>query len=159
MKAGLVTAILLYLSTIAQQALPERMAILGSRPDFLCLAAVMLGLLLRPVGAIWTGGISGLLHGAVAGANLWQYALTRMLGAYTVSRIGETDIEIGPILGAIIVGVGTLGTYLIFMFLAPPSSLGTYFQATIGTALYNCVLALPMFSVLRRILKSRSSGV
>lgn len=157
MKAFAVSAVALWVAAILQQALPDRMALGAARPDFLLILAICLGLLLPSPGSMIAGFFTGLLQGALVGANLAQFVLSRMLTAWIASRVAELEIEIGIVLAALFTGLGTLFAQVLMMFLAPPRSLETYIAATIGSALYNAVLAVPVYAALRPLLrKSRA---
>lgn len=153
MKAFIVATITLWLAVVFQQALPDRMAVFGARPDFVLTAAICLGLLLPAPGCIIVGFFAGLGHSATIGANLVQYVFSRSLASYGASRISELEIEIGGILAAVAVLVGTLGAQLVMMFLAPPRSVGGFIGDTIQTAIYNAVIAAPLYVGLSQFLK------
>ena len=155
MKAFAVSLVALWLAAVCQQALPDRLAIFGARPDFLLVTASCLGLLIPAPGSIVVGFFAGLIHSAMIGANLAQYVLSRMLASYTASRIGEFEIEIGALLaGAATLGI-TIGAQLLMMFLAPPRSLSGYIGDTIQSAIYNAVIAVPLYAALRPLLKPK----
>ncbi len=153
MKVALTTIGSLFVALIMQQALPDRISILGARPDFILIVTLSLALLTRSPASIVIGFWGGLLHGAMVGANLGQFVVTRMLTAYAASRLNDFDIEIGVVLGSIFIGIGTIAAQLVMMFLAPPRSLGGFLGDTIAMAMYNAVLAVPIYAILRRILR------
>ena len=153
MKAFLVGAITIWIMAILQQVLPDRAAVLGARPDFLLTATLCLGLLIPAPQSIAVGFFTGLFQGAMVGANLAQYIVTRMVSGYVASRVSELEIEIGPPLAALCIAVGTVGAQILMMFLAPPRSLGGFIGDTIETAIYNGVIAMPLFAVLKPLLK------
>ncbi|MBL8061144.1 MAG: rod shape-determining protein MreD [Chthonomonas sp.] len=155
MKAFAVSLVTLWLAAVCQQALPDRLSILGARPDFLLVAVSCLSLLIPAPGSIVIGFFGGLMHSAMIGANLAQYVLSRMLAGFSASRIGELEIEIGSLLAAATTLAITLGAQLIMMFLAPPRSLGGYIGDTIQTAIYNAVIAIPLYAVLSPLLKPK----
>lgn len=155
MKAFGVSVITLWLAVVLQQALTERMAIFGARPDFPLIAAICLGLLIPSPGSIFVGFFAGLTHSAMIGANLFQYVFSRLVASYGASRFSELEIEIGALLAALSAFVGTLGAQLIMMFLAPPRSVGGFIGDTIQSAIYNAVIAAPLYAAIRPILKEK----
>lgn len=148
----------IWIGAVLQVCLPTRISIMGAQPDFILLFVSAISLLVTPRLGMFTGFVGGLLQSATLGVNMWQFILTRMLDGYVSSRIGESDLEIGVVLGAIIIAVSTLATRLFYVFVAPPPSIGAYIGATIGCALYNFVVALPIFALFRLILRSKSAG-
>ncbi len=157
MKQFGVCALVLWIAAVLQQALPDRMAILGARPDLMLVAVLTLGLLIPAPGSIAVGFFGGLIQGALVGANLAQYVLTRMVTGYVASRLTELEIELSAPMAGLFVALGTLLAQIIMMFLAPPRSLGGFIGDTIETAIYNAVIAIPLYAVMRPILKSSRS--
>lgn len=157
MKTFVIGAITIWVMAVFQQVLPDRVAVLGARPDFLLTATLCLGLLIPAPGSISVGFFTGLFQGAMVGANLAQYILTRMVAGYAASRLSELEIEIGPPLAALFVALGTIAAQILMMFLAPPRSLGGFIGDTIQMAIYNAVIAVPLFAALRPLLKSSRS--
>ncbi|MES1227514.1 MAG: hypothetical protein ABUL72_02525, partial [Armatimonadota bacterium] len=51
----------------------------------------------------------------------------------------------------IVAGGGTLLTQFVVFFAAPPADRLGFVRATIGTALYNGVLAYPVYALIRRL--------
>jgi len=143
----------LYLALVLQQALPDRISVLGARPDFILVVTIALALLTRAPSSIVVGFWGGVIQGAIVGANLGQFVITRMITAYAASRLNDFEIEIGVVLGAIFIGIGSIVAQLLMMFLAPPRSLGGFLGDTIAMAVYNAVLAVPIYAILRRILR------
>lgn len=153
MKYVGVSALALWLAMIAQMALADRMVILNARPDFILTTALSLSLLAPAPGQIWIGFASGVLQGILGGANIVQYVLTRIIACYGVGKAADLELEFGIVLGAVTVVLGTLVAQLLLMFIAPPRSILGFVQDTIAGAVFNGVLALPIYGVLRLALK------
>jgi hypothetical protein len=144
--------VVLWLSAVFQQAVAYRWEILGARPDFFLIAISGFSpFMLRYQGTL-AGFAAGLLHGAIAGANLMAYIVTRAFGGFVGAWINE--LRFVPTAGVVMLttAVVTVITRLAFLFLAAPSGLGDYLTATILTAVYNGVLVWPLYALLKRIL-------
>jgi rod shape-determining protein MreD len=115
-------------------------------------------LLSTPLGGAWAGFFSGLLQGALAGANLTAYVISRILPAFGIAWMSDLDIRIAPAVAGLIVAAATLVSQLLLMFLAPPPQILSFLGATIGTAMYNGVLAIPVYSLLRRLFKGKEGA-
>ena len=148
---GLKVAGCLYVAALLQSGASYRMDVFGARPDFLLLCGMVLPLVFRPKQGAIIGFFAGVLHGWVTGVSLTVYALVRMVFGYGISRIGKSGYAIDLKVAWAIVTVGSLLSQLIILLLAPPADKGAYIRATIGTALYNGVLALPFFLIARRV--------
>lgn len=104
---------------------------------------------------ILAGFFVGLLEGSVAGANLWQYVLTRVLVAAAISSIAEGGIERNFYTSALFAGCCVICAEITFMFLAPPPQVLQFLGDTIRTAVYNGVLAMLLYALFNRILSPR----
>jgi rod shape-determining protein MreD len=149
-----ICVVVLYLAAAAQQAL-ARWTFLGGAPDYTVLALSALCLFTSPKAGAVLGFFDGWLYSALDGSNMWQYVLTRTLGGYLISRIADSGIE-RSLFSAVLAGfLGVLFCRLSLMFLAPPPALASFLGDTIRTAVYNGVLAMPLYAALNRIVGPR----
>ena len=152
---GLKVALCLYIAAVLQTAAAYHMDIFGARPDFLLLTGTLLPLFLPPVGGTVCGFFAGALHGWVTGVSLTAYALVRMAFGYAAALFGRSGFEIDLKVAVGVVAAGSFLTQCIVFFVAPPADKAAFFRATIGTAAYNAVLAVPFFVVARRVFEPR----
>lgn len=156
LRATLLSIPLLYGAAILQQALAPRMAIFGVQPDFFLILLVPLALVAPASVAAPLGFASGVIHGAVAGANLPHYAISRGVAFFAAILSRGVGLEIGLPLAGLLVGLATVIAQIVLMFLAPPPAITPFLAATMGVALYDGVLALPIYALLRRSLRSKA---
>lgn len=150
---SIVALLLLWLGAAVQFALAPRLAIFGCPPD-LALAVVLPASLVAPrSGATVLGFVAGVLQGGIAGANLTHYAISRAFAGFCGSWARGMLAEPHGLLVFLHAAIGTLIAQLLLMFLAPPSEIGRFLFATIGTAVYNGVIAIPVHAVLRRTVR------
>ena len=153
-KGVFLTVVGLWLAGGCQQSVSHRLAIAGIPPDFLL---VVLGCLsicgTRRSGAV-TGFFAGLIQGAISGANFAQYGLSRIVAGFLTGWLNALELEANAIVAFLAVVGTTLISQLLLMFLAPPSAsrIFSFLLATMGSAVYNGVLAIPFFVLLKRIL-------
>jgi rod shape-determining protein MreD len=143
--------VLFYLAAALQQSIAYRMGVFGTRPDFLLVALSALSLMGTRRQSVWYGFVAGLLMGSISGANLGQYVASRTVAGLLFGWATVLDFQAGWIttfLGA--AGV-TLVAQFSLMLLAPPSGIGGFVADTIRMAMYNGVLAMPVYALLRRI--------
>ncbi|MBI3721194.1 MAG: hypothetical protein HY248_01460, partial [Fimbriimonas ginsengisoli] len=145
-------AAIMWTAAVLHQALSFRLVIFGARPDLLLVVGLALCLLMERRQAAWVGFASGVLMGAMAMANLASYVVSRTLTSYGVSYSEELELRSSPWGAGAVCAAGTILANLILMFLAPPPLIGPFLGATIRTAVYNGVLAVPVFLLLRRAL-------
>lgn len=152
MKVFLVSAILFWLAAGAQESIAPRLAIASVTPNFLIVTLGSIALFTsRRTGAI-TGFVAGLLEGAAAGANLGAYVVSRTVTGFVTGWFTDLEFEANAILPLLAVAIATLCAQILLMFGAPPPQITRFLLATIGSAMYNGVLAIPLFLVLKRVL-------
>jgi hypothetical protein len=139
-----------WLSAVADQGLAPRIQMFGASPSFLLVTAVVLSLFSRPAGGAFWGFLSGLLFGALSGANLVAYVISRTITGFCVSSTRILGIDVGAILAMVIVFFATIFSSAILIFLAPRPDFANFLGATMISAIYNGVIAVPFYSLLKR---------
>lgn len=143
------------LMAILQRSLVPWISIFGAKPALGLMFAGCCSLLVRPGAGAATGALTGLWEGCVAGANLTHYFFSRTVTCFLTSLARSVDVEFGVILCAIVVAIMTLCGELLYMLLAPPPDITRFIQDTIGSAMYNGVLAIPTYAFLRKVAKPK----
>jgi cell shape-determining protein MreD len=149
-RAAWLFALLLWICGGLQEGLSTRIQIGGGQPDFLLIAAVCGGLLLPGRGALIVGFIAGVIHGAIVGANQWQYILIKMLVAWAASLTIELRFQRNAAVAGLAVAVLTLVANILFMFLTSQADIAGFLKATIISAVYNGVVALLVYLPIER---------
>lgn len=143
--------ILIAVAAILELSWAPYLAVGGASPDFLLLLVGAYAAVAPPPAATWMGFGCGLVYGALSGANLTSYVLSRTLAAYLGSSLRRLHLEFSLFL-SVLLAVGVVASArVILMFLAPPPSIPEYLRDTMGTAFYNGVLALPVCALLRKL--------
>lgn len=147
----LVVVVAFVVGAFAKPMAEGQMAVLGARPDLLAVVAFVAALRLRPRGGVSLGFLAGLVTGALAGANMAHWIVSRVLAAFVLGWVGRSQVALSPpVVGAAVAGA-TLGSQLAFMLLAAPPDIGGFLKATIGAAIYNGVLAVFFDMLLGRV--------
>jgi rod shape-determining protein MreD len=133
-----------------QQTLPERLAILGAKPDFLLLFTSLVALTTTRPKAALTGAAAGVVHGALAGVSLAAYVSSRAVAGFCAawSKTLRYEVSLGTV--AAITFAATMFADIVWLLIAPQAGIGAFLGATIGTAVYNGFLAIPVYALLRR---------
>lgn len=151
MKAGVAFVVCLYLFAVLQQTLPARIAILGARPDFLLLLSIVYSFFLpRSLGAGF-GFLCGMFHGALAGVSIAAYISSRSIAAFCAAWSKDLRYELNLAAVAFVTGITTVVAELTWLLISPQPGIGAFLGATIGTAVYNGVLAAPLYALLKRV--------
>jgi rod shape-determining protein MreD len=151
--AVIAAALALWCSAACQQALATRLSIWGFRPDFLLLATSLFCFFVPRRSAIYVGFFAGLVHGALTGIHMAAYVISRSL----VGFFGSVSRHLGVEPTLLVVGITTLILTLlaqtVWMFLAGPKGVASFLGDTIRSAVYNGLLSMPLYALLRRFLK------
>lgn len=147
---------LFWLAAVSQQALAPSLALGAVRPDFLLVVSLVLSIQARTTGALTLGFVAGVIQGALAGANLTHYVLSRVGAGAALAGLKSLGIEVSGLMAGVLVAAGTVVAQILLMFLAPPGAILPFLGATIGTALYNGVLGALLHALLKRFISPRS---
>ncbi|MBL8086687.1 MAG: rod shape-determining protein MreD [Chthonomonas sp.] len=142
-------------AAILQFGLAPSLNLWGIRPDFLLVFLGCFALRTRPSAGAGLGFFAGLVQGAMAGANTTHYILSRSITGFVVSLSRQSGLEFGPVLTALTVMATTIVARIAFMFGAAPPGIGEFLKDTISMAIYNGVLALPVYLVTRNVGKPK----
>jgi rod shape-determining protein MreD len=146
-----VAAVALWFGAVLQQSV-GRYGIAGARPDYILVMLSCLCLYASRSGGALAGFFAGLLSGAITGANLTQYIFSRSVAGFADAWARNLGLDANALTAALNSFFMTLVAQLILMFFAPPPGIATFLGATIGSAMVNGVLAVPVHALLRRIL-------
>jgi hypothetical protein len=137
---------LIVIATIFQMGILDRYLLLGAQVQLPVVVVCCLALVSRPAAGGALGLLSGVLTGALSGATLTHYALGRILAGYFLGTKSETPQSLSS--AGLWCAAGTLISQGILLLLAPPPAIGPAVGATILTAVYNGVAAIPVFALI-----------
>ena len=141
-----------YVAAVLQQAVAPRWVILGVSPDFFLAFLTPIAMFSTARPSVITGFYFGLLQGALPTANIAHYVLSRSVAAFCVSASNGLRLNPSVWIAAATTAVATLLAQLLWMFMAAPPNIGAFLGDTIGSAMYNGVIAMPMYALLRKVL-------
>ena len=146
-----------WVAAILQMAVVPRLQLGAAAPDLLLVVALVAAVFFPPSKAAVLGFVAGVLHGGVAGADLAHYAVSRTIVAFAVGYLSGLDLNVKPWYVGLTVLGGTLVAQFLMMIPAPPVEFGSYVTATILSAMYNGVLAIPIYALIRRSLSPQKN--
>jgi hypothetical protein len=152
LKGGAVCAVTLFVAAVLQQALAYRLSLLGAEPNFMLVALAVLGMFANRTGGMTLGFADGLIVGALSGANLQHYVASRTVTGLMLGWTSNNELPRSTPAAGLVAAAATLFAQLILMFLAPPHSIGAFLADTIRGAVYNGVLAIPVYALLKKFL-------
>ena len=147
-----IVAVTLWLSAALQQSLARRFSFWGFEPDFLLVAMSCLSMFCNRAGAASIGFLSGAIYGAISFANMSQYVISRTVAAFLAGWANDLNLQGSGMVAAVTTAATTVGARLILLFLAPPLLITPFLGATIRSAVYNGVLAVPLYLLLKKVM-------
>lgn len=150
-KIVLLTLLLLYLAAAFQSGWWNHWVVVGCQVDAYLILVGVLAVRLDVSGSGAGGFGAGVLQGAMAGANLTHYALSRLVaGALTAWIARVLGPKSWPVALASI-GIATLVGQILLLFLAAPSNISGYLIETLKTVAINVLIGAAVHGALNRI--------
>jgi len=143
-------AALFYVAAVCDQAASAGQLFGASGPDCLTVVALVVAVLTRPAIGAAAGFIAGLFSGAIVGANLAHWIITRTLAGFFVSIAVKIRIEVNTFVACLSVFLGVLGARVAYLLLTAPPGLGPLLGQGVISALASGLLALPVYALLSR---------
>ena len=151
-----VALVLFFLMALAfcltQHSVLFRWTFLGAQPDLLALLALGVALRSGPAVGASAGFFCGALRGWAAGAGLTAAAASLALVGFAAGYLSRFEVKPTSLVIGALVAVGTLVARFLALLVAPPSDIPSYLTATIGSAIMNGVLAVPLDAVWKRLI-------
>lgn len=144
-----------WIAAALQQAAAPHMTIAGASPDILLVVALSSAVFFEPVIGAVLGFVAGMLHGGVTGADTASLTVSRTLVSYAAGYVSRLELDVRPWYVALVVFGGTVVSHLLMMIPAPPPEVWPYLRDTIVSAMYNGVLAIPLYAFMRRTLRPK----
>lgn len=151
-KGWVIAVLLLWVAGACQWSLAYQISLGQVGPDFLLAVAVTVGLFANRRCGAGIGFMAGVIHGAVAGGHMAAYTVTRTLVGFLVGWFAGMEFEGNTTVAFIVTAAATVFTQFVFLLLNPRGAIFAALLATIGSAVYNGVLAIPLYALLRRVL-------
>lgn len=143
--------LLVVIAAALQGNLTQLIAIKGVQPDLLLVCVVAIGVQSHfEQAAIW-GFLVGWLSGSLVGVSLGSFIITRTALAMLLASLEARIFRGNPALWAGCAFVGTLLCETFFYLLSPHASTMRWLYTTLGTAVYNTVLVLPIGWLVNRL--------
>ena len=151
------TFVLLFFAVVLQLSIMSQITILGGHPNLLLVALVCVALLRGAMTGAIAGFCAGLLADSGVFATLGFTALLLTLAGYWTGRYGETtgrDRAHAPLLSiAVTTLLYQIAALVLRYMLGQNAPGGEIFAGLVPTMLLNLVLTLPVYALVRRLLK------
>jgi rod shape-determining protein MreD len=153
-KGWVVAILLLWIAGAAQEAIAFQISFGGISPDFPLIVVICVGLFSDKRSGAVLGFLAGVIHGAIAGGHMAAYAVTRTLVGFLTGWFNGMEFEGNAAVAFVVTAAATLCTQITFLLLNPRGAILPFLLATIGSAMYNGVLAIPLYALLTKVLDS-----
>ena len=144
----------LFLAAMAQSVWADAMQIRGARPDFLTATAILGALFCDANGGAALGFAAGLIYASLAApphGGFGGLIVSRTLVAAAIGWLDERVFRDNALIAVALVAGGTALAEGLFFLFAPQPHVTHWAKAVLSTTLYNTVLALPLYFLLRRL--------
>jgi cell shape-determining protein MreD len=160
---GVRLGLTLFVAALAQSLYADAMRIGAAHPDLLLLVALVGSLFCDVNGSAALGFIGGLLYAAKAApphGGFGSLIVSRTLVCAGVGWLEERVFRDNPFFAIVLTGVGTALAGVLFALFAPQAAAPQHnvllWARNLSlTTLYNTVLALPCYLLLRKLLRFR----
>jgi rod shape-determining protein MreD len=146
------TGIVILLAIAVQGVWSHRMQIGFAMPDFSLLTLGCLALLTNPAGGAWTGFFIGLLQGAMVAQMVGSHILSRMGAGFLAGWIPVRFERKNPLMPVLVCMLVVGMSEMLLYVLAPSHDFNHWVLRMTGKAIYNGLLALPAYALLKRFL-------
>lgn len=141
----------LYIATVLQMSVAPRVSIFGIGPHFPLLFTAVFSLKSSRLGTTAIGFFAGLCEGALAGVNMAHYVISRTVAAFFGGSAQGLGFQPATSTAAFVAVAVTFVAQLMLTFLAPAGGFGRMLGDTIGSAIVNGALAVPLFALLKKL--------
>lgn len=148
--------VVIWILAAAQATVAPHFEILGSRPDFLLTFLGCMSLFLHRSGSGVLGFFCGLTYGCLSGVHLFACIFSRTVAGFLAPAGKRLGLEVTPLVVAATVFGVTIVAQLLWLFLAAPKGVLSFLGDTIRSAMYNGLLSVPLYALLRKFLRPAS---
>ncbi|MDO8585977.1 MAG: rod shape-determining protein MreD [Armatimonadota bacterium] len=155
MKRTLIAIFLLIVAGALQSRAADQMKISGSAPDFLMAATIAMGLLLDPaLGAVFGFG-AGLVQASIVGLSFGGFIASRTLLGFGVGSLRLWFFQENPLVLVAACLLGTIACEGLLFLIEPVRSSSAAIAQLPMESVYNAVLALVCYFLMRRAMEPR----
>ncbi|HLK56921.1 MAG TPA: rod shape-determining protein MreD [Chthonomonadaceae bacterium] len=158
LRRRLICALALFLAALVQSAWADAMRFHGAKPDFLVLVALLGAMFCEANESAALGFFAGLLMACLAApptSGFGSLIVSRTLVAFGVGWLEERIFRDNALIAVIVAACGTALAEGLFFVFTPQHHIGHWLRGVGLTTLYNALLALPLYLLIRRCLGPR----
>jgi rod shape-determining protein MreD len=138
-----------------QSQVSDRIAIFGSRPDFLMAAIMAMALVIDPALGAVVGFAAGLVHASIVGLSFGGFIVSRTLLGFAVGSLRSWVFQENLIILSATALLGTLACESIYFLIEPARSGSAALAQLPMESVYNAVLAVVCYRLVRRTMEQQ----
>ena len=145
----------LFLAALLQSVYSDSLTFGGAHPDFLLATAIVGAMFCTPNGGATLGFFAGLLHACLAApphGGFGSLIVTRTLAGFGVGWLEDRIFRDNALIALALVALGTTLAEGLFFIFAPLRNVAHWARGMGLTVLYNTLLAIPLYLLIRRLL-------
>ena len=150
-KGWIIAIILLWVAGSGQQSVAYQLALIGSSPDYILVVVVTFALFTNRRNGAAFGFLGGMVQGAISGGHMANYTVTRTILGFCVGWLTGLEFEGNMAVAFVVTAMATGVTQIAFLLFNPRGAILPFLLATIGSAVYNGVLAMPLYALLKKV--------
>lgn len=154
-RRSLGLALALFLACLAQMVYADALRLFGAPPDFVLLIALLGAMFCDANGGALIGFCAGLLRASIAGpphAGFGSMVVSTTLVGFGIGWLEKRIFRDNPLLALAFAAVGTALAEALFFIFSPQPHILHWARGLGLTTLYNALLALPVYLLLRRLI-------
>jgi rod shape-determining protein MreD len=143
-----------FLAALAQMDFAYAIRIHGAQPDFILLTLILAAMFCDANRAAALGFWGGLLTASIVApphSGFGGLIVSRTLIGFGIGWLEERIFRDNPLLACAFAAIGSALAEALFFLFAPQHNIAHWARALLLTTLYNTLLALPLYLLLRRI--------
>ena len=156
-ERGIKLSIALFVAAVLQAVFAERMSLFGARPDLILAMILSGGLFCNTNSGAALGFFGGLFHASLASPphnGFGSLIVSRTLVGFAVGWFEERVERQHPLIAFGLITGGTFVCEILFFLFSPQRTPLYWIQNALFTTLYNALISVPLFYLMRVILTS-----
>ena len=139
-----------YIAAVLDATLAQRVAILGAAPSFLFLLIGQFTMSMTRGKAMMFGFLIGTIQGSLAGSDIQHFIAGGVIGGLICASASTVGFEYSLLAVVSVTTVASLIGLLVHVLVAPPPHVSRALLDTLIGAMYNGVLAVPVYALLHK---------
>lgn len=149
----LAIAISVYIAAVLDASVSERIAVFGAAPSFLFILIGQFCIPMNRTKGMLFGFMIGAIQGALAGSDIQHFMAGGVIGGLLAASCRDLSLDYSLLAVVSVTAITSFLARLIHVLLAPPPHVSVALLDTLIGAMYNGVLAAPVFFIFKKMME------